>query len=60
MRSLVSNHMNGREQQKWLDRIDRIEGTVFWQIADAGSFLFNITDPQETVRNVAEAAIHGA
>lgn len=34
MRSLVSNHMSGREQEKWLGRIDRIEGTVFWQIAD--------------------------
>jgi len=39
------------------ENIIDIQAVVFWQIADAGSFLFNITDPQETVRNVAEAAI---
>ncbi len=34
MRSLVSAHMTGSDQKKWLGRIDRLEGTVFWQIAD--------------------------
>lgn len=34
MRSLVSAHMNGADRAKWLGRIDRLEGTVFWQIAD--------------------------
>ena len=34
MRALVSAHMEGRDQEKWLGRIDRLEGTVFWQIAD--------------------------
>lgn len=37
MRSLVNAHMDGREQQKWLGRIDRLEGTVFWRIADERS-----------------------
>jgi hypothetical protein len=34
MRTLVSAHMDGADQKKWLGRIDRLEGTVFWQIAD--------------------------
>ena len=34
MRALVSAHMTGREQKKWLGRIDRLEGAVFWQVAD--------------------------
>lgn len=34
MRGLVSAHMNGADRAKWLGRIDRLEGTVFWQIAD--------------------------
>ncbi len=39
------------------ENIIDIQAVVFWQIADAGSFLFNIDRPQETVRNAAEAAI---
>ncbi len=34
MRKLVHAHMDGGDQKKWLGRIDRLEGTVFWQIAD--------------------------
>jgi len=34
MRSLVNDHMSGDEQVRWRNRIDRLEGTVFWQIAD--------------------------
>lgn len=34
MRVLVGAHMSGRERTKWIDRIDRLEGSVFWQIAD--------------------------
>ncbi len=30
---------------------------VFWQIQDAGKFLFNIRNPELTVKNVAEAAM---
>lgn len=33
-RALVNAHMEGPEKTKWLDRIDRLEGTLFWQIAD--------------------------
>jgi len=39
------------------ENIIDIQAVVFWQIGDAGSFLFNIDSPQETVRNAAEAAI---
>jgi hypothetical protein len=34
MRELVSNHMDGKDRTKWLGRIDRLKGTVFWRIAD--------------------------
>ncbi len=34
MRELVGAHMKDAERERWLDRIDRLEGTVFWQIAD--------------------------
>jgi len=34
MRALVSAHMDGSDRKKWLGRIDRLEGTIFWQIAD--------------------------
>jgi hypothetical protein len=34
MRDLVSAQMNGREREDWLERIDRLEGTVFWEIAN--------------------------
>ncbi len=39
------------------ENIIDIQAVVFWQINDAGAFLFNIDSPQETVRNAAEAAI---
>ncbi len=35
MRAEVSEHMTGREQALWLKRIDRLEGAVFWQMADS-------------------------
>ena len=34
-----------------------IEFTVQWKIADAGKFLFNIRDPEATVKIVAESAM---
>ena len=34
-----------------------IEFTVQWKIADAGQFLFNIRNPEETVKIVAESAM---
>ncbi len=34
-----------------------IEFTVQWKIADAGEFLFNIRDPEGTVKIVAESAM---
>lgn len=39
------------------ENIIDIQAVVFWQIKDAGEFLFNVDEPQETVRNAAEAAI---
>ncbi len=46
MRGLVDAHMDDRDRQKWLARIDRLEGTVFWQIAD---------DRARRTRNLARA-----
>lgn len=34
MRALVSAQMNGADRVEWLGRIDRLEGSVFWRIAD--------------------------
>lgn len=34
-----------------------IDFTVFWKISDAGQFLFNIRDPEATVKTAAEAAM---
>ncbi len=34
-----------------------IDFTVFWKISDAGMFLFNIRDREETVKTAAEAAM---
>lgn len=34
-----------------------IDFTVFWKISDAGLFLFNIRDPEATVKTAAEAAM---
>ena len=34
MRRLVTDHLSERERGRWLARIDRLEGIVFWQIAD--------------------------
>lgn len=34
-RSRVNAHLSGRERAAWLKRIDRLEGTVFWQVADS-------------------------
>ncbi len=34
MRALVLRGMNDQERTRWLDRISRLEGVLFWQIAD--------------------------
>ncbi|MBX6322662.1 MAG: FtsH protease activity modulator HflK, partial [Rhodospirillaceae bacterium] len=34
-----------------------VQFVVFWRISDAGKFLFNIDHPEDTVHNVAEAAM---
>ena len=39
------------------ENIIDIQAVVFWQISDAGAFLFNIEEPQEAVRKASEAAI---
>jgi len=39
------------------ENIVDIDFTVFWKIKNAGLFLFNIEDPDATVKNVAEGAM---
>jgi len=39
------------------ENIIDIRFVVFWQIRDAGMFLFNIRNPEMNVKNIAEAAI---
>ncbi|MEQ9490473.1 MAG: FtsH protease activity modulator HflK [Alphaproteobacteria bacterium] len=39
------------------ENIIDIQAVVFWQIAEAEKFLFNVRNPQQTVRNASEAAI---
>jgi modulator of FtsH protease HflK len=39
------------------ENIIDIQFVVFWQIKNAGEYLFNIRDPDETVKNVAESAM---
>ena len=39
------------------ENIVDINFTVFWQIKDAGQFLFNIRNPEQTVHDVAESAM---
>jgi membrane protease subunit HflK len=39
------------------ENIIDIQFVVFWQIKDAGQYLFNIKDPDETVKSVAESAM---
>lgn len=34
-----------------------IDFTVFWKVSDAGQFLFNIRDPEATVKTAAEASM---
>ena len=34
MRSLVSRAMTDKEASRWLGRIDRLEGVLFWKIAE--------------------------
>ncbi len=57
----------GRTQKRGVDEeslmltgdqnIIDIEFTVQWKIADAGQFLFNIRDPQQTIKIVAESTM---
>lgn len=37
MRRMVTDHMDARDKARWLGRIDRLEGTLFWQIANERS-----------------------
>ena len=39
------------------ENIVDIDYSVFWMIKDGGKFLFNIQDPEETVKSVAETAM---
>jgi membrane protease subunit HflK len=39
------------------ENIIDIQFVVFWQIKDAEDFLFNVRDPEATVKNVAESAM---
>jgi len=39
------------------ENIIDIDFTVFWQIKDAGQFLFQIRDPESTVKKAAESAM---
>jgi membrane protease subunit HflK len=39
------------------ENIVDIDYSVFWVIKDAGKFLFNIQDPEDTVKSVAETAM---
>jgi membrane protease subunit HflK len=39
------------------ENIIDIQFVVFWQIKDAGEYLFNIHNPDETVKNVSESAM---
>ncbi len=39
------------------ENIINIQFVVFWKIGDAGAYLFNVRDPEATVKSVAEAAM---
>ncbi len=39
------------------ENIIDIQFVVFWEIKDAGLYLFNIRDPEDTVKNAAESAM---
>lgn len=39
------------------ENIIDVQFAVFWVIKDAGNYLFNIKDPEETVKSVAESAM---
>ena len=39
------------------ENIIDIQFVVFWRIKDAGEYLFNIRNPEQTVKNAAEAAM---
>ena len=34
MRTMIDKGMSGDEKRRWLAKVDRLEGVVFWQIAD--------------------------
>ncbi|UUX49478.1 FtsH protease activity modulator HflK [Nisaea acidiphila] len=42
------------------ENIVDIDFVVFWRIADAGQFLFNLQDPEESVKMAAESAMRDA
>jgi tetratricopeptide (TPR) repeat protein len=37
MRELIKAHIGEADQAKWLERIERLQGVVFWQLVDASS-----------------------
>ena len=37
MQGLAQDHLSGGDQAKWLARIARLRGVVFWQLVDASS-----------------------
>ena len=39
------------------ENIVNVDFVVFWRISDAPKFLFNIEDPEMTVKDVAESAM---
>jgi membrane protease subunit HflK len=41
------------------ENIVDVDSTVFWRIKDAGQFLFNLRDPEGTVKVAAESAMRG-
>ncbi len=66
MRTAVDNRLTGAtardipEESLMLtgdENIVDVDVVVFWQIKDAASFLFNIANPQQTVKEVAESAM---
>jgi membrane protease subunit HflK len=59
-RVIVENARDVPEESLMLtgdENIVDVDVVVFWQIKDAASFLFNIANPQVTVKEVAESAM---
>ena len=52
MRSLVSRAMTDKEASRWLGRIDRLEGVLFWKIAEERAARIRVLEKQHA-ENVA-------